>query len=79
MTQSRPTVWRNVRRWLPGVLISLIAIAALFQLSNWEDISLAFTALQPVNYAVAFPIDRHLAWNACHGMGGFARTPGDAQ
>jgi glycosyltransferase 2 family protein len=68
MTQSRSPVWRNVRRWLPGVLISFIAIAALFQLSNWEDISLAFTALQPLNVAVAFLLivislgTRAMAW-----------------
>jgi glycosyltransferase 2 family protein len=68
MTQPRPSVWRNVRRWLPGVLISLIAIAALFQLSNWEDISLAFTALQPLPMLAAFLLivislgTRAMAW-----------------
>jgi hypothetical protein len=54
MTQAKPTVWRSVRRWLPGVVISLVALIVLFQLSNWADISLAFTALRPINLGIAW-------------------------
>jgi hypothetical protein len=53
MTQAKPTIWRSVRRWLPGVVISLVAVIVLFQLSNWADISLAFTALRPMNLGIA--------------------------
>jgi glycosyltransferase 2 family protein len=53
MTQSRSGFWRSARRWLPGVVISVVALVAVFQLSNWADISLAFTALRPVNLGVA--------------------------
>jgi glycosyltransferase 2 family protein len=57
MTQAKPTVWRSVRRWLPGVVISLVARIVLFQLSNWADISLAFTALRPINLGIALVLD----------------------
>ena len=36
---------RDARRWLPGVIVSLVAIAALFYLVDWRAVVLAFTAL----------------------------------
>jgi uncharacterized protein (TIRG00374 family) len=36
---------RDARRWLPGVLISLIAIALLFYLVDWHAVVMAFTKL----------------------------------
>jgi glycosyltransferase 2 family protein len=37
MTVSpKPSLWRDARRWLPGVVISLVALFVLFQLSNWN-------------------------------------------
>jgi glycosyltransferase 2 family protein len=36
---------RDARRWLPGVIISLIAIAVLFYLVDWRAVVLAFTTL----------------------------------
>jgi uncharacterized protein (TIRG00374 family) len=36
---------REARRWLPGVLVSLIAIAVLFYLVDWRAVVLAFTTL----------------------------------
>jgi uncharacterized protein (TIRG00374 family) len=36
---------RDARRWLPGVLVSLIAIACLFYLVDWRAVVLAFTTL----------------------------------
>lgn len=36
---------RDARRWLPGVLVSLIAIATLFYLVDWRAVMLAFTTL----------------------------------
>jgi len=43
MSTSSPL--RDARRWLPGVLISLIAIAVLFYLVDWRAVVLAFTTL----------------------------------
>jgi glycosyltransferase 2 family protein len=60
MTEPTPTPhqppkrgWRSVRRWLPGVIISLVALVVVFQLSNWQDIGLAFSALRPGSLAIA--------------------------
>ena len=33
---QKPSLWRDARRWLPGVLISLVALFVLFTLSNWN-------------------------------------------
>jgi uncharacterized protein (TIRG00374 family) len=45
--------WRNMRRWLPGVLISLVALVAVLQFGSWNDFKLAFTAVRPVNLGIA--------------------------
>jgi glycosyltransferase 2 family protein len=42
---STASPMRDARRWLPGVLISLIAIAVLFYLVDWRAVVLAFTTL----------------------------------
>ncbi len=36
---------RDARRWLPGVIVSLVAIAVLFYLVDWRAVILAFTTL----------------------------------
>ncbi len=49
MTVSqKPSLWRDARRWLPGVLISLVALFFLFQLSNWNwaDLVRSWAAFQ---------------------------------
>ncbi len=33
---QKPSLWRDARRWLPGVLISLVALFVLFQFSGWD-------------------------------------------
>jgi glycosyltransferase 2 family protein len=38
--EQKSSVWRDARRWLPGVLISLVALFILFQFSNWNWASL---------------------------------------
>lgn len=44
---TKPGMWRDVRRWLPGVLISLIAIAVVFKLAgSWREIRQAFSQIQ---------------------------------
>lgn len=34
--EQKSSIWRDARRWLPGVLISLVALFILFQFSNWN-------------------------------------------
>lgn len=45
---SKPGRWKEVRRWLPGVIISLIALVVLFKLSrwNWADLLQSWRAFQ---------------------------------
>jgi glycosyltransferase 2 family protein len=61
-------LWRNVRRWLPGAIISLIAFITVFRLARWEDLKLAFTTIQPLYLLLAVVISvvslgtRAMAW-----------------
>lgn len=51
---SRSSVWRDAKRWLPGVIISLVALFVVFRFVNWEELSGAWaTAAQPLNILVA--------------------------
>jgi len=62
------TLWRNIRRWLPGAIISIVALVAVFRLARWDDLVLAFTTIQPVNLSIAIVIifislgTRAMAW-----------------
>lgn len=50
-----PSFWRDAKRWLPGVLISGVALFVLFRFVNWEELSAAWaTAAQPLNILAAF-------------------------
>lgn len=31
-------LWKSARRWLPGVVISVVALIIIFQLANWEGL-----------------------------------------
>ena len=68
MKQSSIGLWRNVRRWLPGAIISLIALITVFRLARWEDLKLAFTTIQPLYLLAAVVISivslgtRAMAW-----------------
>jgi uncharacterized protein (TIRG00374 family) len=61
-------LWRNTRGWLPGVIISVIALIAVFRLARWEDLKLAFSTIQPLNLVIALLImfvslgTRGMAW-----------------
>lgn len=66
---SRPaSLWRDARRWLPGVLISLVAIAVIFRLANGQDLRPAFAQIRPVYILISvvmtllFLAVRALAW-----------------
>ncbi len=68
MRQSSSGLWRNARRWLPGAIISLIALVTVFRLASWNDLKLAFSTIQPLYLLVAVVISivslgtRALAW-----------------
>ncbi|MBE3142899.1 MAG: flippase-like domain-containing protein, partial [Planctomycetes bacterium] len=68
MKQVFITLWRNIRRWLPGAVISIVALVAVFRLARWDDLVLAFTLIQPVNLSIAILIifislgTRAMAW-----------------
>jgi glycosyltransferase 2 family protein len=68
LTQARSSLWKSVSRWLPGVVISLVALFLVFRLSSWQDIQTAFTAINPWFIAAAavmtvlFCIARAFAW-----------------
>lgn len=53
----RSSIWRDAKRWLPGVLISLVALFVVFRFVNWEELSGAWaTAAQPLNILAAVTI-----------------------
>lgn len=37
--------WNQIRQWLPGMLVSLLAVFLLFRLANWEDLGPALLAM----------------------------------
>jgi uncharacterized protein (TIRG00374 family) len=45
--------WKSARRWLPGVVISIVALAVVFKLARWQELVLAFSAIQPINLIIA--------------------------
>lgn len=71
-TKTR-SLWQEARRWLPGVLISVVALFVLFRMANWQDLSLAFQSIQPFNLLIAVVLTlvslvvRSLAWKALLG------------
>ncbi len=55
MTESQINRPRRfgIGRWLPGVVISAIALVAVFKFTHWQDLSTAIQAIQPVYLAAA--------------------------
>lgn len=43
----RSKKWKQAWSWLPGVLISVIALVVLFRLVSWQDLASAFSSLSP--------------------------------
>lgn len=68
MKENHGTFWRNTVRWMPGVLISIVALFIVFRVARWEDLGLAFKSLRPLNVALAVIISvvsltpRALSW-----------------
>ncbi len=57
MMQPPKKKWKQVLRWLPGVLISLIAIYAVFKFAKIEDLKTAFATVKPGFILLVFAID----------------------
>jgi uncharacterized protein (TIRG00374 family) len=60
--------WRNIQRWAPGVLVSVVALAAVFRLAHWQDFKRVAATIPLLNLfavavlsLVAFAV-RALAW-----------------
>jgi uncharacterized protein (TIRG00374 family) len=57
MTSATPTsVWRNVRRWLPGVIISVVALFLVFRVVTFQDLGKAMALVQAPNLLIAIAI-----------------------
>jgi uncharacterized protein (TIRG00374 family) len=60
--------WRKTRRWLPGVVISSIAIYLVIRLANWQDVGAAMASINPLvlaasaGFTLLFLATRALAW-----------------
>ncbi len=74
MKLPEPTsLWRNVRRWLPGVIISVVALFFVFRIVTFQDLAHAFTAIRPLNlaaalaFSVASLVVRAAAWKTILG------------
>lgn len=65
--------WKSLRRWLPGVLISLIALYVVLRLAKWQDLGAALGKIRPiyvlaaVGFTLLFLLVRALAWRVILG------------
>lgn len=68
MSAEKSNLWNKAKRWLPGVLVSLIALYLVLSLANMNDLAGAFTAINPFFVAAAvictilFCLVRAFAW-----------------
>lgn len=68
MTQENSGFWKSVSRWLPGVVISLVALYLVLRLASWQDLQTAFATINPWFIVIAsvltviFCIARAFAW-----------------
>jgi uncharacterized protein (TIRG00374 family) len=63
MTSAAPiSLWHNVRRWLPGVIISVVALFLVFRVATIQDLANAFGSVRPLNLAAAIAISVLSMW-----------------
>ncbi len=74
MKLAEPTsLWRNARRWLPGVIISIVALFLVFRVATFQDLARAMAAIQPLNLIAAVALSafsllvRGAAWKTLLG------------
>jgi glycosyltransferase 2 family protein len=74
MSSKSNSPWRDVRSWLPGLLISVVALLFVLKFINWEEFSLALTAMRPANLMLAIVlvlaalVTRSLCWRTLMGL-----------
>jgi glycosyltransferase 2 family protein len=65
---EKRSFWRDAGRWIPGVLISMVALFVVIRLANWKDLGLAFSNIRPLNLSIAVALSvaslgtRAMAW-----------------
>lgn len=75
MSSTPRSKWKNLLRWLPGVLISAIALYAVFKLVQFQDLKTAFSTASWQFLAAVFVLDvislliRGKAWQVILGKG----------
>lgn len=68
MTQPKTSLWKQVSRWLPGVVISLVAIYLVFRVASWGELQSALSEIKPLFifaasiFTILFCIARAFAW-----------------
>ena len=63
MTFAAPiSLWHNLRRWLPGVIISVVALFLVFRVATIQDLANAFGSVRPLNLAAAIAISVLSMW-----------------
>ncbi len=73
MSQPGKSAWKEIRRWLPGVLISLVAIFVVLKLAEWEELGPALKTIRPIYIAAAVLLTllflgvRAIAWRVLLG------------
>ena len=45
---NNKSIWKDYKRWLPGVIISAVVLFLIFRLSNWKDLGEAFRTIKPI-------------------------------
>ncbi len=53
MGSSSGSFWNKYGRWIPGLLISLVAIIVLVNLVSWQDLKAAFRTVRLTNLLIA--------------------------
>lgn len=62
--------WKSLSRWLPGVLISIVALFVVLRLVKWQDLGPALASIRPIyifaaiGFTLLFLLIRALAWRA---------------
>lgn len=73
MKSARRINWRSISRWLPGVLISLVALFVVLRLAKWQDLGPALASIRiiyilaAVGFTLLFLLVRAMAWRAILG------------
>jgi uncharacterized protein (TIRG00374 family) len=68
VTSASPSFWHDAKRWLPGVIISIIALVMVFRMASWENVAQVWRSvnlgllLLAVLLTVISLVTRAIAW-----------------